>query len=91
MARPTKPKPLYKNRITGYIYRIAHRTMIQIESNATPEPPAFALYTLRFQGRHPEDENTILVGEHDLRDNFTRYEPIQSDRPEAHKPNEETV
>lgn len=82
MARPApKPKPLYKSRTTGYIYRIAHRTTVKVQSSATPAPPAFDLYTLRFEGRHPDDENVIVVSESDLAEGFTIYEPIKAATP----------
>ena len=93
MARPTPPsrKELYRHNVTRYIYCVAHKTTVRIESAATPAPPAFDLFTLKFEGRHPEDENTIVVSAADLADNFTIYQPIQADRPTAHKPSNETV
>jgi hypothetical protein len=63
---------------------------VQPESIGVPAAP-FLLYTLRYQGRHPDDENTIVVSAADLADNFTAYQPIKADRPDAHTPNEETV
>jgi hypothetical protein len=56
-------------------------------STAIPAVP-FSLYTLQFEGRHPDDENTIVVSATDLAENFTAYQPIKADRPEAHTPNE---
>lgn len=82
MARPApKPRPLYKHTGTGYIYRIAHRTTVKIQSTATPAPPEFYLYTLRFEGRHPDDENVIVVSDNDLAEDFTLYEPIKATTP----------
>jgi len=81
MARPTVKRNLYRHNVTKYIYAIAHKTEVSFPQSAFPTPEPFALFTLAFQGRHPEDENTIVVSAHDLSTNFSQYDPLKADTP----------
>ena len=77
MARPTTPKTYYRDKNTRYIYRISYRTKIRFADAGFPTPEPVEMLTLKFEGRHPEDENTIFVSLSDLLENFEVYEPLK--------------
>ena len=80
MAQPTKkaPEPLYRDKTTRYISRNAYRTKIGFADTGFPTPEPVELLTLKFEGQHPDNENTIVVSGSDFRQNFEAYDPIKT-------------
>jgi len=79
MARPTtKARQLYKSKQTGYIYAVSYRVPVKLGGNGLPQYE-FEMVTLCFQGKSPDDEDTIVTTGRDFLESFEPYNPIKAD------------